>query len=1533
MENSVTAGFRLSAQQERVWAHQQVSEGCACAAVCAIEIDGTVELPKLRDALDHVVRRHEILRTVFHRQSGLKVPFQVIREMVEPSWGTASSTNWESLRDEARSSRFDLENGPTLKAQLVELSSQRSLLVLSLPLLCADRRSLKNLVAELGREYASVSAGEDPMQYADVVEWQNELLESEDTRAGRDFWRDSLRGRDFSGLGSLSLPFESKSVAGKFDPKISAFPVDTTVLSKLEGVGKKQNVSVPDFLLSCWALLFSRLMGREAITVGCDFDGRKYQELEDALGVFAKTLPIEILIEPDRPFDVVLQQVQRSLSEASKWQESFAWNKVEGLQDATSLLLPIDFEYCEVQGKKSYGDLSFKFAGIVTDLERSKLKLLAVRSESGLTLEFHYDSARFEQAAIERIAGYFQTLLASAVAAPETVVSRLPLLPESERHQLLVDWNQTATSYPQDRCLHQLFEAQAARTPDRLALVSGEQQLTYRQWNEQANQLAHYLRTLGVGPDALVGLCIDRSTSMMVALLAILKAGGAYVALNPDNPKPRLAQQLSGAVALITENKLLAQMPEFSGKTLSIDRDQKLWSSQPVTNPDTKTTPDSLVYVIYTSGSTGVPKGVGVRHRNLVNYSHFITQRLGLDKHPEGLSFATVSTIAADLGNTCIYPSMISGGSLHVIAYEVSTDPERLAAYTQKHPIDVLKIVPSHLEALLHSAQAKQILPRKYLLTGGETLTPKLVEKILELNPACEIFNHYGPTETTVGSLTLRLKDYDWKNAQAASIPIGRPIANTQVYILDQHLEPVPEGVIGELYIAGAGVTSGYLNQPERTAERFIPNPFSQDPNARMYRTGDLARYLEHGDVEFLGRADDQVKIRGFRIELGEIEAVLSQHPGVKQAVILARADERGEKRLLGYVVARDANLTTDGLRTYLKEQLPEYMVPAALMLLPKLPLNANGKIDRQALPEPEQAATKAYIAPRTPTEELVASIWQEVLRLPQISVYEDFFRIGGHSLLATQVISRMRRSLNVELPLRMLFEHSTVADLAEQIDKVHRKEDGSAIPSIVRVSREQALPLSFAQQRLWVLDQLEPNNPLYNIPRTLRLKGRLNVSALERAINEILRRHESQRTTFAVKDGHPVQVIAPSLTIALNPEDLSSYPEAQREAPARKLGIEEAQRPFDLAKGPLVRARLLRLSDQDHILLLTMHHIVSDAWSAAIALSELCALYEAFSSGKPSPLPELVVQYADYAAWQRNWFQGEVLDKQISYWKKQLAGAPALLDLPTDRPRPEVRTFQGAFESIPLSPDLAASLKIFSQAEGVTLFMTLLAGFQTLLSRYSGQEQIVLGTDVANRTTTETEKMMGFFINLLALRTDLSGNPTFRDLLGRVREVALSAYAHQDMPFDKLVEELQPERSLGHNPLVQALFVMQNTPRHKEELPGLKLSPFPTPITRSKFDLAVFMVESDSGLSGDWLYSTDLFDRTTILRIARQFETLLGNAVAQPDNRLTAIDFLTEQERQQSDAEKKQRKQSQLKKLMTIEPKAASLTMPGKKE
>jgi amino acid adenylation domain-containing protein len=1535
MKEETVAGFRLSAQQERLWAQQQKVGGSQFKSQGAVLLNGILDVAKLIKALHAVVARHEILRTVFHRQSGLKVPFQVILGRSDMTWQQVDFAHLDTEQQKqeieafirrARVAERNVEEGPVVDASLLILRPQQAVLVLTVPALCGDGFGLRNLVEELVRTYAGKTTTDDPMQYADLVEWQRELHESEETRAGRTFWRNYGRDIRWESVDINALPLQSQKTA--FAPAIIVSELTAAVTSTLSNL--RSGASSRDALLGAFAALLWRLSGFHPV-IGCGFEGRQYRELEGALGLLKTYLPIQIPIENDASFNDLLRITTKTYVELGQWQESFAWSSIRENSGFEGPELPIAFEYLNIPDPLDFGDLKGSWLAEYSCLEQFTLKLVAVeRAGGGVKLEFHYDAGRLKRETVEQMAGYFQSLLTAAVERPETPVSRLPLLNEAERRQLLIEWNQTAADYP-NACLHELFEAQAERTPEGAALRCGEHLLSYRELNQRANQLAHHLRAQGVGPDALVGLCVERSAEMIVALLAILKAGGAYVPLNPDNPKPRLSQQLQSVVAVITERALQSQLPDFSGHLLCLDEQPPPWTSQPSTNPALITTPENLVYVIYTSGSTGVPKGVGVRHRNLVNYTQFMQRLLQLEQHPHGLDFATVSTLAADLGNTCIYPALVSGGCLHVIPYEVGTDAQRLARYTAQYPLDVLKIVPSHLAALLDSSVARHVLPRRYLITGGEALTRALVEKVAASDSTCQLINHYGPTETTVGSLTLPVGPYASTNLTGETIPIGRPIANTQVYILDGQQQPVPVGVVGELYIAGAGVTAGYLNQTELTAERFLPNPFLNDARARMYRTGDLARYLPDGKVEFLGRSDDQVKIRGFRIELGEIEAVLSQHPAIKQAVVLARTDQRGDKRLVAYVVTRHP-ASADDLKHDLAQQLPDYMVPTAIVALAKFPLTANGKIDRQALPAPEQAAAKAYVAPRTPTEEQVATIWAEVLKRHRLSVDDNFFELGGHSLLATQVVSRIRRVLNTDLPLRTLFESPTVARLSEQIEKIPHAP-GPAVVSIPRVSRDQELPLSFAQQRLWVLDQMDPNNPLYNIPRGLRMRGQLNHDALEKALNQIVHRHESQRTTFKLRNGEPVQVIAPSLILSLVPEDLSSLQESVRESEARRIALEEAQKPFSLPDGPLIRARLLHLAENDHVLLLTMHHIVSDAWSAAVFLNELSELYAAFVANKPSPLVDLAIQYADYAKWQRDRLQGATLQSQIGYWREQLKEVPTILNLPFDHSRPAIPRFHGAYESIPLDAELSSRLRQSGLKEDTTLFMTLLAGFYALLGRYSGQEQILIGTDVANRITPELETLMGFFINLLPLRGDLSGNPTFRELLARVRESTLGAYAHQEVPFEKLVQELQPERNPSHNPLVQVLFVMQNVPRQKRNLPGLDLSPFEVPITRSKFDLAVFIVESQEQVVGNWMYSTDLFDRSTVLRMANHYENLLRNAIARPDDRLSSLEMFSEAEIKQSNSEKDQRKRSHLQKLITSEPKRIGLSAGSTKE
>src|SRR5215469_9243393 len=913
MQEGQSAGFWLSPQQKFAWSLERAGPN-GFRPTCVISLTGPVDGNKVRDALRNIASRHEILRTIFHRQTGMKVPFQVVLKNLEPAWEYVDVSYlplsdrdkaFQTLWDKQTVSPSGSELGPAFGATLLKLGQGSFKLLLSLNPLCGDRPSLEVIARELWAFYSSPKPDlSEPFRYVQFAQWQGDLLDSsdEDANQAKNLW-----AKQAELVPGLTLPGESARDRSRgFAPRFVSVDIRKDL-----GPGVLREKPA-EFLLAVWESLLSRLCGRNFFRIGYLADSREYEELKNAVGCFARTLPIVARIENDFRFSDVLRQTGAALTEAIGSQEYFA---PESIGTEGEL---ISFSYQELSPYESFAGVDFSLDRLQVVSERSKLRLVSIRRGADLALEFHYDASRLSESVVERIAGYYQNLLVAALASPETPVAKLPLISESERRKLLIDWNNTRAEYPRTQCLHQLFEQQAERTPDRVAVRSVEQAFSYRQLNERANQMAHYLRAQGIGPDRPVGLCLERSAEIMVAVLAILKAGGAYVPLNPDNPPARLEQQLEGAAAVITESKLAGQIPQFSGPLVILDRDRSLWASQSKSNPSVNTTPENLIYIIYTSGSTGVPKGVGVRHRNLVNYAHFITQRLELEKYREGLQFATVSTLGADLGNTSIYPALISGGTLHVIAYEMSTDPQRFAAYVAEHPVDVLKIVPSHLQAWLASAEAGKLLPRKYLIFGGETLTARLLEKVEALHPGCEILNHYGPTETTVGSLTLKLKEYDWKSATLSSIPIGKPIANTEVYILDQNLEPVAIGVTGELYIAGAGVTAGYLGQAEKTAERFRGNPF-QSPNPGlsgpplMYRTGDLARYGEDGNIEFLGRGDDQVKVRGFRVELGEIEAALARHSAVKQTVVVAREDENGDKRLLAYVVLGRESTNANG--------------------------------------------------------------------------------------------------------------------------------------------------------------------------------------------------------------------------------------------------------------------------------------------------------------------------------------------------------------------------------------------------------------------------------------------------------------------------------------------------------------------------------------------------------------------------------------------------------------------------------------------
>jgi len=1498
MHSEVIEGFMLSPQQRSLWTEQQ--EGQDYRALGAVLIEGELRSDLLQSAVRSLIDRHEILRTTFQQQPGMTFPLQVVAgEVAPPAWDERNLDHL-SLKEQEEiiaeifstegAHRFDAEQGPLVRVALLRLSARRHILLLNISPLCADAATLDNLFAQLSAAYVSLAQADgelaaEHIQYADFALWQHELNEGEGVEAGLAYWR----GLEFEPLLAQPVPFErhpaDAPVAVGFDSV--AIELEPRCVAAVETTARQYDLSTGSFLLACWQTLIQRLTGQQNIVVGVHCDGRKYEDLRGACGAYAKQLPLVLHFKERSRYSDILAQLKRATAEAEEWQEYFNRETVAG-DSSRSPFLPLGFEFDEQPPPFSGAGLNWVCYKRDVRMSRHKLKLRCTATADGsLRAALDFDPRYITRESTERLAAHFRALAASAAAKPTARIADLELLDEQARLKLLVEFNQTSAQFGAARCFQEIFEEQARRTPERVALVCEDSRLTYAELDRKSNQLAHYLRARGVGRETLVALFGEREIELMVALLGALKAGAAFVAFDPKYPKERLAGLVEDACpkVVLTQARLREQLPA-SAEAVLLDADWPQIALESDEAVESGATPDNLAYVIYTSGSTGKPKGVTVEHRQLFNYLCAARERLDF---PEQAAYATVSTLAADLGHTMIFPALASGGTLHVVSHERASDPFALAEYFTRHKIDCLKIVPSHLQALQSYAHPEQFLPAARLVLGGEATRWELIEQLRALQrPGCRIFNHYGPTETTVGVIACEVEDGGGVEV-AATLPLGRPLANTQIYLLDANLAPVPIGVAGDLYVGGAGLARGYLRHPGLTAEKFIPDPFAVAPGARLYRTGDRARYLPDGRIEFLGRADHQVKYHGFRVELNEIRTELNRHPQVSDSVVVIGKGKTGGEMLVAYYVSRQEHPAAQ-LRDFLAANIIEETLPNAFVHLQKLPLTLNGKLDYQALPTVEQSRQKsapAIVTPRTPAEQILASIWTDLLGVEHLSVHDNFFELGGHSLLATQVVSRLREAFRVELPMRDLFESPTVAGLAARIEGARRTGQSVAAPPIETTLRNHDLPLSFAQQRIWFKNQIEPDNPAYNMFGALRLSGRLDAAALEQSINEIVARHEPLRTTFGVVDGQPVQIIAGSLRLSIPITNLSTLDATAREAEVLRLSDEESKRPFDLAAGPLLRLSLLRLNEDEHALFLSMHHIISDAWSIAVFTRELAAFYEAAVTGRACEMPPLPVQYADFAHWQREWLQGDNLERELAFWKKQLEGAPPVLELPTDRPRPEVQSFRGARLRQLLPSELLGNLKTLSRSEGSTVFMTLLAAFQVLLHRYTGEKDIVVGTDIAGRNRQELENLIGFFVNHPVLRTSLEGNPSFRELLKRVREVTLDAYAHQDLPFDKLVSALRPDRNLSRMPIFQVLLVLRNTPIAPLQLSGLTLSLSETENLTAKFDVALFLEETSDGLAAVWNFSTDLFDHSTIERMAEHFEQLLYSAVAQPDARL----------------------------------------------
>ncbi|BAY09129.1 non-ribosomal peptide synthetase [Calothrix sp. NIES-2098] len=1455
----------------------------------AVRLSGYLKVDILQQALNAIASHHPPLRSHFNEEDTQSVELKAID--LQKYLATESELQVKRFLQQESQRSFDSASNLMLRACLLQLNEQEQILLLvthpkaSLP--------MNMLWEELAHVYQALLEGklhplsQLPNQYTDNNVGQDHL----------NYWKKQLAGA----VPVLELPSDRPRPpiqAYQGARKSMVLPQELT--KSLKHLCGQQKVNLFMTLLAAYQTLLYRYSSQEDILVGSATRGY-YSESIDTL-IFRTHLSdhltfIELL---DRVRSVVLDA---HTHENLPFEQLLKELKIES-SPSYHPLFQVMFNFQEQHQQISQlPGVTATPIGLEIGLTKLDL-IITVREENETLLGiWEYNTDLFDDATISRMVRHFQNLLAGIVAHPSQQISLLPLLSADEQQQLLNQWQHTQVDYPYDSCIHKLFEAQVELVPDAVAVVYENQQLTYRELNIKANQVAHYLQNLGVGSDVLVGICVERSLEMIIGLLGILKAGGAYVPLDPNYPVERLAFILEDAQVsvLLTQERLLEHLPQNQAQVLCLDREiLATYSSE---NPTISVTSANLAYIIYTSGSTGKPKGVLINHSNVVRLFNATEHWYHFNQEDVWTLF---HSFAFDFSVWEIWGALIYGGRLVLVPYLVSRSPEAFYELLCQEKVTVLNQTPSAFQQLIRTEQTianSGELALRWVIFGGEALELQSLKPWFDRHgdESPRLVNMYGITETTVHVTYRPITTADL--IEGAGSVIGCPIPDLQVYVLDRHRQLQPIGVPGEMYVGGAGLARGYLNRPDLTAKAFISNPFSNDPQARLYKTGDLARYLPNGDLEYLGRIDHQVKIRGFRIELGEIEAILNQHPTVQQTVAIAREDVPGDKRLVAYIVPKTSTIQIPELRRFLKEKLPEHMIPAAFVMLDVLPLTSNGKVDRRALPVPDASSVSSsadYVAPRNPTEEILATIWAQILGLERVGINDNFFELGGHSLLATQVISRLRQALKVEIALRSLFAHPTIAELAQVVDEYQSKDSNFQLQRITALTNSDSLPLSFAQQRMWFWEQLQPGSSIYHLPEVRELKGDLNITALQQSLDAIVARHEALRTNYIVQDGNPVQAIQLPRAVELLRFNLQDIPESDRSTQIEQILQQQTQRPFDFASDLMLRGCLLQVNEQEHILLLVMHHIASDGWSMNILWQELADLYLAFVSGQPNPLVELPIQYADYAVWQRQWLEGEVLETQLNYWQQQLAGAPPVLELPTDRPRPPIQTYQGAGQSFTLSGELSQALQKLSRQEGVTLFMTLLAAFQTLLYRYSRQEDILVGSAIAGRNHPEIEGLIGFFVNTLVMRTDMSGNPSFRELLRRVRQVASSAYAHQDLPFEKLVEQLQIERSLSYHPLFQVMFILQNTPNQDLQLPGLSAVPLEIDSDKAAFDLILEMFETPTGIKGKIQYNTELFDAAAIARTIEHLQTLLAGIVAHPEQNIATLPLLTASEQHQ---------------------------------
>ncbi|MET8747186.1 amino acid adenylation domain-containing protein [Streptomyces sp. NPDC004728] len=1499
----------LSFAQRRLWFLDQLEPGRAEYLIpMGLRISGPLDVPALEASLSELVARHEVLRTRFVTD-GDGTPGQII-DAPRPlplAVHDLRSVADAGAREEAAIALVDTEGfrpvdlaiGPMVRALLIRLDEADHLLSLTIHHIAFDGWSMGVISRELTTLYTARVTGiaadllEPPLQYADFAVWQRAWLTGDELSAQLGYWRDML-----AGTAPLELPTDRRRPARRSgNGAMLTFSIPAATADGARRLAHDTGASLFMTLLAVFQVVLSRYSGQEDIAVGTPIAGRNRAEIEDMVGFFVNTLVMRTDLSGDPTFTELIDRVKDTALGAYDHQDLPFERLVEELAPQRDLsrnpLFQTMFVLQNTPDNQSWELPGLSVRQLDVAAQESKFDFTFYATEAddgGLDGTIVYSTDLFDEATMVRLAGHFETLLGAAAHAPTARLSALEMLTAPERRQILTAWNGADTDAPDAVTVHRLFEDRAAERPDSPAVTCGSDHLTYHELDERAEWIAALLRERGAGPGKLVAVCLDRGTDMVSALLGILKSGAAYVPLDPTYPTERLAYMVedSGAPLIVTRSSHAERLPAATPLLLLEDS----WPSDPPVRPGDGSAPgakpDDLAYVIYTSGSTGRPKGVQITHGALRARMRETRRQLDLTCEDRVLQFASIS-FDSSVGQ--LFAPLVSGASL--VLRDDAWDPGMLGQALRTNKVTVAWLTPSAFGALAAQLDGPDSLGPELRLVrlGGEALPREQVRQWFR-HSSVPLVNGYGPTEAAQEAATARI------TGPGEHVPIGRPVANAKVFVVDRHSRPVPVGVPGEMWISCPGLARGYLGRPELTAEKFTVVTLDGTPR-RVYRTGDLAKWHPDGHLEFIGRGDNQIKLRGYRIEPGEIEAALLTHPSVTLATVLLREDIPGDPRLVAYVVA-DPPVETSALRAHLRRELPDYMIPAAFVPLDRIPLTPNGKTDRRALPAPASDRSElsaAYTAPRTGTERTVAEVWAEVLGVDTVGVDDDFFALGGHSLLATRVVSRLRRRLGVDVPVRTLFSAPTPALLAAAVADL----DDVGISRIPAVPRDGApLPLSFAQQRLWFLDQLEPDRAEYLLPFAFRVHGLVDVDALNSAFTALVARHEVLRTRFGTDEaGSPVQSISPEGPVTVLIRDLRAVADAQaRDDACTAVVTEDALRPVDLSTVPMLRAVLVRLADEEAVLAITVHHIAFDGWSVGVLVRELSALYAAALEKGPVPAP-LPVQYADYALWQRGWLTGEPLERQLSYWRACLADLEPL-ELPTDHARPAQRTGKGEVVRFSVPADVAARARAVAADGGASLFMTLLSVFQLLLARYSGQRDVAVGTPIAGRNRAETEDLIGFFVNTLVLRTDLSGDPAFTELLARVKDTALGAYDHQDLPFERLVEELAPDRDLSRNPLFQTLFALQNTPGADAwSLPGLTAEPMESPVRDAKFDLSMYLAEAADGtLDGAVVYAGDLFTEATARRLVDHFTNLLDAATARPRSALSELEMLGTDER-----------------------------------